>query len=1124
MVGPEEHQPGDRGRAKPTGGSGEDRWVQEREALVSERDELVRQLGTTSAHTAQLEARVAQLEQEGESVRDRVREIALERDALRREIAALDQDRMESEGDGHDVAARAEELERERAQLRQEREELERHSAEHAQDRAAESGELASARAVAAQLELRLKDLDEQHEFDQRRIAAHSSERQRLSEHAAEAERHVERLEAELTSQEGKLAKLQQARDELEQRVERQRARLQDLDERSARRRDRIQDMEARLAHRNDQLTDLRAQVEAVHAELKSLRARAAANTASLTQERQALANEIDHLLRVRRELANRVESQQRELAASHQEREEAMAAFEVSERRADDLDSLRARIAEELSEQSTHARELGQRLSAREAELGAVRTHAEELRGAIGSLRERAEAAEQSLTSTVEERRSLIAHLARVQNELLERDERLDKLIQSRWYQLASASWRVRRRPVLLLAGLGPLVLVVGAFVALALVGAPWPAFAGLGLVTVIAAALIGRRVLRGLRRRPRRRRKSAAVALDEGREIAPAPRDAATPVAADLESPAAGDAPVTLPPQPVARIVQVGSGPKLVPVPLGAAIDREREEFLLGSRQVDPRKLRVAGVLDEMSRACFGPECDLFCEFTMEDWEEQLTARPPHLLLVESAWSGNSGGWQYGVASYPHPHYAGLPKLRALLEWCRERGIPTLFWNKEDPVHFERFKEAAALFDHILTSDSNCIPAYEALQGEHVRTISALPFAAQPRLHNPIAIVDERRTEPVFAGTYYRNRHVDRRESLEMILDAARPFGLIIYDRTYGADSDEFGFPERFQPHIAGRLPYDQVIDVYKRHRVFVNVNSVTDSPTMFSRRVFELLACGTAVVSTESVGIEEMFGDLVPVVGTLEEATATIEKLLYDDPYFAKVTRRARRLVLSEHTYRRRLAQIAKTAGFDVSGEAGQEVAVIALADSSEALGPTAEAILDQNMRPREVIIGTSAPDEIAGEVERLTERFGAERVRACTQDPAQEAEDRYRELGRLAATPWVAPMGDGAMYTADHLRDLVACIDFADAQAIGTAPIGDDASPVQHRYVDALQPLTAIVARDVVAAHGWANEPAGVAHLFDRGVRFYAGDGSALTRVQSQPEVSGNGSSRRRLRRR
>ena len=111
-----------------------------------------------------------------------------------------------------------------------------------------------------------------------------------------------------------------------------------------------------------------------------------------------------------------------------------------------------------------------------------------------------------------------------------------------------------------------------------------------------------------------------------------------------------------------------------------------------------------------------------------------------------------------------------------------------------------------------------------------------------------------------------------------------------------------------------------------------------------------------------------------------------------------------------------------------------------------------------------------------------------------------------------------------MGDGAMYTADHLRDLAACTDFADAQAIGTAPIGGAAQPVAHRYVDALQPLTALVAREVVATHGWANEPEAVRRLFDRGVRFYAGDGSALTRSNAPAHVGGNGSTGRHADRR
>ena len=85
--------------------------------------------------------------------------------------------------------------------------------------------------------------------------------------------------------------------------------------------------------------------------------------------------------------------------------------------------------------------------------------------------------------------------------------------------------------------------------------------------------------------------------------------------------------------------------------------------------------------------------------------------------------------------------------------------------------------------------------------------------------------------------------------------------------------------------------------MIDVYKRHRVFLNVNSVTDSPTMFSRRVFGLLACGTAVISTESVGIEATFRDLVPIVRTPDETAAQLKRLLDDDEYFAELTAAAR-----------------------------------------------------------------------------------------------------------------------------------------------------------------------------------------------------------------------------------
>src|SRR5690606_7567288 len=63
-------------------------------------------------------------------------------------------------------------------------------------------------------------------------------------------------------------------------------------------------------------------------------------------------------------------------------------------------------------------------------------------------------------------------------------------------------------------------------------------------------------------------------------------------------------------------------------------------------------PGDLVVASILDEMSAASFGPECQLVT-FTPSDWREVLTQKRPDLLLVESAWKGVSGSWEYQVGS---------------------------------------------------------------------------------------------------------------------------------------------------------------------------------------------------------------------------------------------------------------------------------------------------------------------------------------------------------------------------------------------------------------------------------------------------------------------------------------
>ena len=118
---------------------------------------------------------------------------------------------------------------------------------------------------------------------------------------------------------------------------------------------------------------------------------------------------------------------------------------------------------------------------------------------------------------------------------------------------------------------------------------------------------------------------------------------------------------------------------------------------------------------------------------------------------------------------------------------------------------------------------------------------------------------------------------------------------------------------FPERYDQHIKGSLKYYEIDKAYKGYKVMINVNTVKYSPTMFSRRVFEGLACGTPIVSTYAQGIENMFGELVYISEKEEEIDEAFRSLLRNENEYRQKSMLGIREVLSKHTYAHRLSTL-------------------------------------------------------------------------------------------------------------------------------------------------------------------------------------------------------------------
>ncbi|MGO1257379.1 MAG: glycosyltransferase [Brachybacterium sp.] len=332
---------------------------------------------------------------------------------------------------------------------------------------------------------------------------------------------------------------------------------------------------------------------------------------------------------------------------------------------------------------------------------------------------------------------------------------------------------------------------------------------------------------------------------------------------------------------------------------------------------------------------------------------WQQQLETTPVDIVIVESAWEGNGGQWHRGVGAYaPHEHR----DIRDLLAFCRDRGIPTAFWNKEDPVHIKRFRPTAALCDHVFTTDGAMIPRYLSTPGALTSTASSMPFYAQPLIHNPLPTDREYRHTVAYAGTYYGDRYKERSTELYRMLEAASAFGLTIYDRQAALPDSPYRFPPEFARFSEGTLPYEQVIDSYKAHLAHLNVNSVAGSPTMFSRRVVEIAACGGIALSGPGRGVEETFGGMIPVSKDLSIWRALLHDWSTDPTARVREAWRQLRAVHRSRTVHSAMTVMLRTAGIPVRAPQLDDYAVVLTQPTSELV----DSVLAQSRRPREVFV--------------------------------------------------------------------------------------------------------------------------------------------------------------------
>ncbi|WP_454712210.1 FkbM family methyltransferase [Cupriavidus nantongensis] len=431
--------------------------------------------------------------------------------------------------------------------------------------------------------------------------------------------------------------------------------------------------------------------------------------------------------------------------------------------------------------------------------------------------------------------------------------------------------------------------------------------------------------------------------------------------------------------------------------------------------------KTLKVAAIMDEFTQSSYEPECNLL-QLTPAHWQSELDAFQPEMLFIESAWRGKDGLWGSKVGHMSQ-------EVIGIVQWCREQNVPTIFWNKEDPIHFETFLSTAKLFDYIFTTDVDCVHRYKGALG-HER-VYLLPFAAQPRINNPIEKF-ERKDAFCFAGAYYARYPERTRDLGNFIVNLPEFRPLEIYDRNYGKDDANYRFPDEYQPFIVGNLPYAEIDKAYKGYRYAINLNSVKQSQSMFARRVYELLASNTITVSNFSRGIRVMFGDLVLTTDSGAELTRRLRYLDEDNASARKLRLAALRKVMTEHTYQDRIAYIVAKVSAEQQPSLMPPILVTAYAKDKSQADRLIAAFVRQDYAQKALLL--VVPNGFTPDV-----GLGENTVRIVS---AAEAEAiTLSSLG--VSWTWLSVFVPDDYYGERYLTDLAVATRYSEATAIGKA---------------------------------------------------------------------------------
>lgn len=248
-----------------------------------------------------------------------------------------------------------------------------------------------------------------------------------------------------------------------------------------------------------------------------------------------------------------------------------------------------------------------------------------------------------------------------------------------------------------------------------------------------------------------------------------------------------------------------------------------------------------------------------------------------------------------------------AQAPLDKPILERLRRAGIITVMWFVEDYKVFNYWKWYAPLYDAFAVIQKE--PFLSLLREIGQPRAFYLPLAALPDFHKPLELTSaERRdygADIGFLGAGYPNRRLAFR-------------GLANKDfKIWGSDWEGETVLARNIQRGGERISPEESVKIYNASKININLHSSVDPSKFISGgdfvnpRTFELAAMGAFQLTDKRSLMDELFAaDELATFSTMEEFDEKLKYFLNNPQKREEYAAKARKRVLTDHTYEQRM----------------------------------------------------------------------------------------------------------------------------------------------------------------------------------------------------------------------